>query len=185
MKRSALILLLPVVLAAPSCERVRNVLKKGASAAAATASEGHVKTLPGDRYDEFVKQHGKLVVVDFTASWCGPCQQLAPALEKVAGEFAGTAVVAKVDVDEAKDLAAELGVRGIPEVRFFRDGKMVHRFSGAIPESELRKKFKTHAPGEAAAVAEGAPPAEAEPAPPEEAIQPMTKDWMPPGIERR
>ena len=78
------------------------------------------------------------VVVDFWAPWCGPCQTLKPLLEKLAEEYAGKFILAKINSDENQELAGQYGVRGIPNVKAFYKGKVIHEFSGAQPESEIR-----------------------------------------------
>lgn len=79
------------------------------------------------------------VVVDFWAEWCGPCRMLKPILEKLAEEYQGKFILAKVESDRNQAVAAQYGVRGIPNVKAFRDGKIVDEFSGAIPESAVRE----------------------------------------------
>lgn len=79
------------------------------------------------------------VIVDFWAPWCGPCKALTPVLEKLAMEYAGRFRLAKLNSDENMELSAEFGVRSIPDVRAFRNGRMVAQFTGALPESKVRE----------------------------------------------
>jgi putative thioredoxin len=97
------------------------------------------------------------VVVDFWAAWCGPCKQLSPILEKLAGEGGGRWVLAKVDVDANQQLAAMAGVQGIPAVKAVWQGQLIGEFTGTIPEEDARKWI-----AELINVTGGAQPAEAE-----------------------
>ena len=78
------------------------------------------------------------VVVDFWAPWCGPCRMVAPVLEKLAAEYQGRLIVAKVNTDDNPQWAGQFDVRGIPTMLFVAGGKVVHRQVGALPEPYLR-----------------------------------------------
>ena len=82
------------------------------------------------------------VIVDFWAPWCKPCKQLGPMLEKLVAEMGGLVRMVKINIDENKDLAAQMQVRSIPAVYAFRDGRPVDTFTGALPESQIRAFIK-------------------------------------------
>ena len=79
----------------------------------------------------------KPVMIDFWASWCGPCRMLAPVVEEIAQEYDGKVVVAKCDVDDADEVAMQFRIRNIPTLMFFKGGEMVNRLVGAVPKSEI------------------------------------------------
>jgi thioredoxin 1 len=91
-----------------------------------------------DAFEKTVLQSTVPVIVDFWAPWCGPCKMVAPTLEKLAKEYEGKLVVAKVNTDENQMWAGQYGVQGIPTMLFVSGGKIVHRQTGALPEAMLR-----------------------------------------------
>ncbi len=99
------------------------------------------------------------VLVDFWATWCGPCKTLGPILEKLAGEYNGAFELAKVDVDKEQQIAAAFQIRSVPTVFLVKDGQLVDGFPGALPEGQLREFLKQHGI-EPAAAAEPEPAAE-------------------------
>jgi thioredoxin 1 len=96
-------------------------------------------------FETEIEKHSGLAVVDFWATWCGPCRIIAPILEQLAAEYAGKAKVAKLDVDANLRTATRFNVRSIPMVLFFKDGKVVDQVIGAVPRPVLEEKFRKHA----------------------------------------
>ena len=82
------------------------------------------------------------VVVDFWADWCAPCKQLMPLLEKLADEYAGAFLLAKINADEQQGISQQLGVRSLPTVMVFKDGQPVDGFAGAQPETAVREMLQ-------------------------------------------
>ena len=91
-----------------------------------------------------IEQSSGLILVDFWATWCGPCQVVAPVLDQLAGEYTGRARIAKLDVDSNQRTAMRYNVRSIPSILFFKDGRHVDTVIGAVPKGTLEGKIKQH-----------------------------------------
>ncbi|MDR9435851.1 MAG: thioredoxin [Thiohalophilus sp.] len=91
--------------------------------------------------------HQVPVLVDFWATWCGPCQSLMPVLEKLAEAYQGQFMLAKVEIDQQQELAAHFGVRSVPTVKLVKNGQIVDEFTGAQPEGEIRALLDRHMEG--------------------------------------
>ena len=111
-----------------------------------TDAKPHVFDATADRFQDDVLQRSLQVpvLVDFWAEWCGPCKTLGPVLEKLAAEYNGAFLLAKVDVDREQQLAAAFQVRSIPTVFLVKDGQLVDGFPGVVPESALRELLGAH-----------------------------------------
>lgn len=99
----------------------------------------NTKPVTDDSFAKDVLEAGKPVLVDFWAEWCGPCRMIGPALEELAGEFAGKLTVAKVNIDENPMTPNKYAVRGIPTLIMFKDGKPASTQVGALPKSRLKE----------------------------------------------
>lgn len=95
--------------------------------------------LNDENFDEEIRRFKGPVLVDFWASWCAPCKTIAPALQQVADELSGRALVAKVDVDANDDLPSRFGVRSVPTLIVFKTGRVVDQMIGAAPREQIRK----------------------------------------------
>ena len=92
---------------------------------------------------ESLKSGAQPLVVDFWATWCGPCRMVGPIIEELAKEYDGKITVGKCDVEENDDLAAEFGIRNIPTILFIKDGVVVDKLVGAVSKAKLEEKFQT------------------------------------------
>ena len=105
----------------------------------------NVKAVTDADFGAEIEQHEGLAVVDFWATWCGPCRMVAPIVEQLATEYAGKAKVTKLDVDSNQATAMKFNIRSIPQILFFKNGKVVDTVVGAVPRTTLEAKFKEHA----------------------------------------
>jgi thioredoxin 1 len=100
-----------------------------------------VKSVTTDSFDEEVVKSQGLVMVDFWATWCGPCKIVAPVVEELAKEYEGKVTFAKLNTDENPDIASRYSIRGIPTLMFFKDGKVMDQVVGAVPKGQLKSKL--------------------------------------------
>lgn len=106
------------------------------------AENANITTLTDDNFEDEVLDSDKPVLVDFWATWCGPCRQIAPIVEDLADEFEGRAKVGKVDVDDNPQTAQQYGVRSIPTLLFFKDGEVQETLVGASGKKPLKDKLE-------------------------------------------
>ena len=92
-----------------------------------------------DSFKDEVLNYEGVVLVDFWAPWCGPCQALGPTIEALAGEYEGKAKVGKVNVDEEPDLASEYGITSIPTLIIFRDGRVIDQVTGVTSKASIER----------------------------------------------
>jgi thioredoxin 1 len=107
------------------------------------AKNGKYVKLTDQNFRSEVLDSSKPVLVDFWADWCAPCHRMAPAIEELAAEFDGRATIGKVNVDEQTGLAQEYGIRSIPALVFFQDGKVVQRVNGVVPKRTLVSELES------------------------------------------
>ena len=89
-----------------------------------------------------LKNGDQPLVVDFWATWCGPCRMVAPIITKLAEKYDGKVVIGKCDVEENEELASEFGIRNIPTILFFKNGQVVDKMVGAQPKAKIEEKFQ-------------------------------------------
>ncbi len=101
-------------------------------------------TVGDDDFDHVVMGSELLVLVDFWAPWCGPCKMVAPMMEKIAQEYAGRLVVAKVNTDDNREVAGKFNIKGIPTMMLVKGGEVVERLTGAVPKSHLDEMIRKY-----------------------------------------
>ncbi|MCG8343703.1 MAG: thioredoxin [Chlorobiales bacterium] len=102
---------------------------------------GQYLTATDENFKSEILDSDKVALVDFWAAWCGPCQVLGPVIEELAGEFENKAVIAKLNVDENPNTAAQYGIRSIPTMLIFKNGEVVDQMVGAMPKNMITEKI--------------------------------------------
>jgi len=116
---------------------------KGATPANdAPASSAAVKVFNDANFEKTALKSGKLTVVEFWATWCGPCRRIAPVIDQLAAEFTGKVDIGKLDIDANRATTSKYGVKGIPTMIFFKNGAPVHQTTGAHPIENLRRMIQ-------------------------------------------
>ncbi len=95
-------------------------------------------------FDADVKNSDIPVLIDFWATWCGPCRMIAPIIDEMAGEYEGKAKICKVDVDNNQQIAMNFGIRSIPTILIFKGGEVVDTIVGAVPKQQIAEKLDRH-----------------------------------------
>lgn len=104
---------------------------------------GQVLEITNENFQSEIIDSGASALVDFSATWCGPCKTLEPIVEELAAEYASQGIkVCKVDIDAAPDLAAQFSVQGVPTLMFFKGGEKVDQMVGAHPRTVIEGKLK-------------------------------------------
>ncbi len=91
---------------------------------------------------ETLKNGNEPLVIDFWATWCGPCRMIAPIISQLAEEYDGRITVGKCDVEECEDIAVDLGIRNVPTIVFFKGGEIVDKVVGAVNKAKIQEKFE-------------------------------------------
>ncbi len=109
------------------------------------AASVNILEVTDENFAAEVEKSDGLAMVDFWATWCGPCRIVAPVVEQLADEYQDKGLkVAKLDVDSSPSVSARFGIRSIPSILFFKDGKVVDKVIGAVPKQHLEEKIQQH-----------------------------------------
>ena len=101
------------------------------------------KVITSTNFQDFLSEPG-LLVIDFWAVWCGPCRILSPVVDELAAEYEGRATIAKCNVDDCDDIAAQFGIRNIPTLIFVKNGQVVDRTVGVVPKQDLKARIEAN-----------------------------------------
>ena len=101
------------------------------------------KVITSTNYQDYLAEPG-LLVIDFWAVWCGPCRILSPVVDELAAEYEGRVTIAKCNVDDADDVAAQFGIRNIPTLIFVKNGEAVDRTVGVVPKADLKARIEAN-----------------------------------------
>ena len=122
--------------------RGRNAVQRGPGTTRGKGEEmGKPTAVTDATFEAEVLQSDVPVMIDFWADWCAPCKMVAPVVEELAGDYDGKIKVAKVDVDANPEIAGKYGIRSIPTMLFFKDGKPVNQVVGAVPKQVLQERL--------------------------------------------
>ena len=99
------------------------------------------QTINSENFNHVIAS-GKPVVLDFWATWCGPCKRIGPIIEALAADYEGQAIIGKCDVEECEDLAVQFGIRNVPTILFIKNGEVVDKVVGAAPRTTFEEKLK-------------------------------------------
>lgn len=99
--------------------------------------------LNSENFKEITSQNEKLTMVDFWAPWCGPCKIIGPIVDELANEYGDKAIIAKLNVDDNTEIAAQLGIRNIPTILFFKNGEVVDKLVGANTKTTIESKINS------------------------------------------
>ena len=101
------------------------------------------KVITSTNFQDFLSEPG-LLVIDFWAVWCGPCRILSPVVDELAAEYEGRATIAKCNVDDCDEIAAQFGIRNIPTLIFVKNGEVVDRTVGVVPKADLKARIESY-----------------------------------------
>ncbi len=103
---------------------------------------GNTVDVTSKSWEEEVLKHSGAVMVDFWASWCGPCKMIAPVIDELAVEYSGRLKVCKLNTDESPDISSQYQIMGIPSLLFFKEGKLVDKMVGAASKNKFKEKIE-------------------------------------------